>query len=763
MSNATRIKQLQGDTIGSVLFIGTGGRVTEDNSNLFWDDMNNALGIGTNNITSNSKVEIVKGVTVASDASLSRALYVEHTAVGNLPASGPQIGSANVSIINNQTVNNASNGITGSMSIAAWTQSTTANISMLGGDALVGAFGYAQVIGNGTTANPTAAFVFGLKGTVTTVTSDANITEAHGVKLEIAGGNAGTISRFRGVYIPDMSAITGAPAASSRYGLYIEDGGYNYIEGTLGIGTGNPIAKLDIRDPSASFVTVAQIIADTTTAITGVRTGITVQNNSANPSVGNIGLRASANGNIANRNIAIVGVSGGNSGFTIPNGRDVGVIGQINSTPKASSSSAIIADNRASSGTRYAVEIDDGNVASSGIFYGTYYKSTAANITTKYGHHVAIGSTNTTSYGSYIDVYGATNPYALVINRGNTIFNESGGDYDFRVEGDTDQNLLFIDASTDRIGIGNNTPSEKLEITGNIVLSSGAQRTISVASVASGTGNNLEIKSASSSGVNGIGGNIIISAGNATAGGSSQGGVITINGGTGNGFQQGDVILQTANNARVGIGTSSASVKLHVAKSVGTIPSLSGDTIALFQHNLVSTSNAQISILGGSAATSRIYFGSGSGETKGTISYNNVTDVLSIGTNSSVSNGVEIDENGNLNTNGVSASTRYDSVASATTIALAANIEFILAEAAGGRFSADLQYNLPSVGTHNIKDGHTITFRTLGITTGSITLVATSSSFHTLSGTTPASIACTQNTAYKFIYQSTYGRWVQII
>lgn len=46
--------------------------------------------------------------------------------------------------------------------------------------------------------------------------------------------------------------------------------------------------------------------------------------------------------------------------------------------------------------------------------------------------------------------------------------NETGADQDFRVEGDTDTNLLFTDASTDRVGIGTNTPSEKLSVNGNI-------------------------------------------------------------------------------------------------------------------------------------------------------------------------------------------------------------------------------------------------------------------------------------------------------
>jgi hypothetical protein len=51
-------------------------------------------------------------------------------------------------------------------------------------------------------------------------------------------------------------------------------------------------------------------------------------------------------------------------------------------------------------------------------------------------------------------------------NGGSLVFNESGADRDARFEGDTDANLLFTDASTDRVGIGTNTPTEKLDVAG---------------------------------------------------------------------------------------------------------------------------------------------------------------------------------------------------------------------------------------------------------------------------------------------------------
>jgi hypothetical protein len=49
---------------------------------------------------------------------------------------------------------------------------------------------------------------------------------------------------------------------------------------------------------------------------------------------------------------------------------------------------------------------------------------------------------------------------------GAAVINESGADADFRVEGDGQTHCLFVDASTDRIGINQSAPSGKLHITG---------------------------------------------------------------------------------------------------------------------------------------------------------------------------------------------------------------------------------------------------------------------------------------------------------
>jgi len=61
---------------------------------------------------------------------------------------------------------------------------------------------------------------------------------------------------------------------------------------------------------------------------------------------------------------------------------------------------------------------------------------------------------------------GTTNPGATLDVRGTAIFNEGGGDNDFRIEGQGKPNLLFCDASEDKVGIGTNSPSKLFDVDG---------------------------------------------------------------------------------------------------------------------------------------------------------------------------------------------------------------------------------------------------------------------------------------------------------
>ena len=83
------------------------------------------------------------------------------------------------------------------------------------------------------------------------------------------------------------------------------------------------------------------------------------------------------------------------------------------------------------------------------------------------------------------------------------IFNDGGADVDFKVEGDTDTSLLYVEAGNDRVGIGTSVPTGKLSIasgafqtttptpTGDDIVISGNQSLgIQFLTLASGTSNN---------------------------------------------------------------------------------------------------------------------------------------------------------------------------------------------------------------------------------------------------------------------------------
>jgi hypothetical protein len=88
------------------------------------------------------------------------------------------------------------------------------------------------------------------------------------------------------------------------------------------------------------------------------------------------------------------------------------------------------------------------------------YANIRANIGTFSSMDGALG--NVTPAGATITTLTAQSTVNL--DGGTFTFNESGADLDARFEGDNDQNLLFIDAGTDRIGIGTGTPAYSLDI-----------------------------------------------------------------------------------------------------------------------------------------------------------------------------------------------------------------------------------------------------------------------------------------------------------
>lgn len=65
---------------------------------------------------------------------------------------------------------------------------------------------------------------------------------------------------------------------------------------------------------------------------------------------------------------------------------------------------------------------------------------------------------------------GGASTEKMIIGTSNLVINEIGAVFNVRIEGDTDANLFYTDATNDRVGVGIITPAEKLDVVGNIKL-----------------------------------------------------------------------------------------------------------------------------------------------------------------------------------------------------------------------------------------------------------------------------------------------------
>ena len=83
----------------------------------------------------------------------------------------------------------------------------------------------------------------------------------------------------------------------------------------------------------------------------------------------------------------------------------------------------------------------------------------------------------TTDAGNDIALTSGTAIVSGFVADGAQTFNDSGADVDFRIEGDTEQNLFFVDGGTDKVGIGTNAVAAgqgKLTVYGNMQVTRGS-------------------------------------------------------------------------------------------------------------------------------------------------------------------------------------------------------------------------------------------------------------------------------------------------
>jgi hypothetical protein len=183
------------------------------------------------------------------------------------------------------------------------------------------------------------------------------------------------------------------------------------------------------------------------------------------------------------------------------------------------------------------------------------------------------------------------------------VVNESGSNVDFRVEGDTDASLLFVDASTDRVGIGTTSPQRKLHVsTGNTDIAARFENTSSNGSVAefisSGDSRTLTIQTDHIY----SNGNLFFGLGNYTN--TYRAGTHIFQEDTGNT----EVMRITGNN--VGIGTTSPdtyNIQLASGYKIG-VDNSSGGTTRIAEIEFYNTGDGSLRLKTDNASTGGIEF-----------------------------------------------------------------------------------------------------------------------------------------------------------
>jgi hypothetical protein len=165
-----------------------------------------------------------------------------------------------------------------------------------------------------------------------------------------------------------------------------------------------------------------------------------------------------------------------------------------------------------------------------------------------------------------------TDAGALTLTNG-AVINEAGADSDTRIEGDTDANLLFVDASTDRIGVGTSSPGSKLDVKGTLRLSGSSSGYVGIAPAAAAGSTTYTLPSA-----DGTSGQVLSTNGSGTLSWASSGGsgTVTSVGGTGtvNGITLTGTVT-TSGNLTLGGTLSGVSLTSQVT---GTLPVGNGGT-----------------------------------------------------------------------------------------------------------------------------------------------------------------------------------------
>lgn len=386
-------------TQGSVVFAGPSGVYTQDNSNFFWDNATNNLGLGLN--SPSARLDILGGNSGVNGT----GGYVVQI-IGALGNSGT-FGTTGDGVFINAGTGGTSTTFQGGQ----------------GGDLILNAgLGGDTTAGAGNIGGPGGSII------LTTGNGGTAISDAGGVggSYIVQGGQGGLGSTVQGGSGGQVTITSGSGGNGGTGDSFGGQGGLLTIAGGQG---GQAVGDGDGGDGASIYIVPgASGIAPGAGSPGAVGNLFLVVDNTNTPQ-GFTGVGTNA----PTQRLDVVG-NVKFSGALMPNSLP-GTSGQLlvsagaNNPPVWTNASTVVAANAWSL---------TGNAGTSA---GTNFIGTTDNVSLLIKNN---------------------NVERLSFNAASAIWNDLGNDYDVRIEGDTEPNLFITDASTDRVGIGTATPDSRL-------------------------------------------------------------------------------------------------------------------------------------------------------------------------------------------------------------------------------------------------------------------------------------------------------------
>ena len=289
------------------------------------------------------------------------------------------------------------------------------------------------------------AFALNFNGTNATITN-ATFTTANTGKLIASGSVNGLTANFSNANISGTANVSKLLASANingsslfitnkaTVGSLISSGSVNGASATF---TNASITTATIPTLNATNISTTKLIA--TGSVNGLTANFTTANISGTVTAGKLISNSNINGTALN----ISGMTNGSIAFFGPNGA-------------LSQNNAKLFWDKNNNKLGIGTNAPDATVT---IASGAY-NETALKLKAYSSPNASIFTVTNSANANLID-FG---------KNGNTLFNAQGlSDADFRVDGDTQGRLLFVDAGLDNVGIGTGTPTSfKLEVKGNV-------------------------------------------------------------------------------------------------------------------------------------------------------------------------------------------------------------------------------------------------------------------------------------------------------